>query len=81
MSFANFVGRGPGARTLGGNRHDYWYVPVRRTAIYLERPIMAEMNPFVFAANDTRHGCRSSRSVSNRFPTSCRTYGREVWRA
>jgi len=50
-----FAGRGVvvwGARTLDGNSQDYRYIPVRRTAIYLEQSIALGLRPYAFAAND-----------------------------
>ncbi len=41
-----------GARTLDGNSQDWRYIPVRRTALFLERSIQEGMKRYIFAAND-----------------------------
>ena len=41
-----------GARTLDGNSHDFRYVNVRRTVIYIEQSVKAALAPFAGAAND-----------------------------
>ena len=52
-----FRGRGAlvwGARTLDGNSNDWRYVPVRRTALYVEQSIRHALAPFAFAPNTAR---------------------------
>ncbi|WP_260998270.1 phage tail sheath C-terminal domain-containing protein [Thalassolituus hydrocarboniclasticus] len=38
--------------TLDGNSQDWRYIPVRRTAIFLERSIQEGMENYIFSAND-----------------------------
>jgi phage tail sheath protein FI len=50
----SFMGRGVlvwGARTLDGNSHDWRYVSVRRTMIFLEQSIKNAAQAYVFAPN------------------------------
>jgi phage tail sheath protein FI len=54
-----------GARTLDGNNSDYRYIPVRRTAIYLERSIAIGLESYVFAPNDAGTWTAVTSSVAN----------------
>lgn len=50
----NFTGRGIlvwGARTLDGNSQDWRYIPMQRTAIYVEETIKNLMEPYALSAN------------------------------
>jgi phage tail sheath protein FI len=64
----SFPGRGAvvwGARTLDGNSGDWRYIPVRRTAIYVEQSIGAALRGFVFAPNDAQTWTAATAMVEN----------------
>jgi hypothetical protein len=63
-----FVGRGSvvwGSRTLDGNSHDWRYIQIRRTIIYIEQSIKTALQPFTFAANDSKTWSAVTALVSN----------------
>ncbi|MEO1730067.1 MAG: phage tail sheath C-terminal domain-containing protein [Pseudomonadota bacterium] len=60
-----------GARTLLGNSHDWRYIQVRRTVIYLEQSIKNALANFDFAANDGKTWGMAAAATS--------TFLHEIW--
>ena len=68
----SFPGRGIlvwGARTLAGNSQEWRYVPVRRTAIFIEQSIKISTQAFVFEPNDA-NTWTTVKSVASNFLTN-----------
>jgi len=62
-----------GARTLAGNDNEWRYIPVRRTAIYIEQSCKLATKAYVFEPNDANTWTTIKKMLSN-FLT-------ELWRA
>lgn len=54
-----------GARTLDGNSNDWRYVPVRRTATYIEQSVKQALQAFVFEPNTSNTWATVTRMVDD----------------
>jgi hypothetical protein len=64
----DFPAHGPlvwGARTLDGNSHDYRYIAVRRTVMYIEQSIEPALGAFAQASNDAQTWLTVTATISN----------------
>ena len=72
----SFTGRGIlvwGARTLAGNDNEWRYIPVRRTAIYIEQSCTIATEAYVFEPNDANTWTAIRTMLAN--------FLSELWRA